>query len=286
MTVMLDSGGVPAAARRDHARDLMQHSFGLDFRVWGEWDDNHWARGTIRGLGPIQAMSATAGPARISVERSPAFIRRVPSDTYKIELLVSGNLVLAQDEREVVLRPGDVGICDLTRPMCLGFPGARPTSVLALLVPRALVPLPPEQLAELTAVRLSGQHGTSALLSAVLQRMALNLDEYDGADGVRISAAVVDLLVAALSNPLDQAKRLLLTGVEGHCSTGCMRTSRRTSTTRAWRRLPSRPRTTSRSAISTSSSRPRSRRWLDGSGTAAWSGAAGSSPIQPCGGRR
>ena len=204
MTVAMDSGVVPAAEQLDYARDLLRHSLALDFRPGGRWDEAHWGRGSISTLGPLTVMVATAGPARVSVERSPAFIRKVWSDTYKLELLLSGDLVVAQDDRQAVLRPGDLAICDMTRPMCLGLPGRAATQVMALLVPRALVPVPAEDVARSTAVRLSGQGGTPALASALLERLAGHVEEYGAANGVRISTAVIDLIGAMLAGRIDE----------------------------------------------------------------------------------
>lgn len=204
VTVAMDSGVVPATRQFDYARDVIRHSLALDFRAGGEWDKGHWGRGSINSLGPVQAMVATAGPARVSVERTPAFIRQFRSDTYKVELLLSGDLVVAQDDREAVLRPGDLAICDMTRPMCLGLPGRAATQVMALLVPRTLVPVLPDDVARSTAVPLSGQGGAPALASALLERLAGQLDEYGPADGVRISTVVIDLITAILAARLEQ----------------------------------------------------------------------------------
>jgi AraC-like DNA-binding protein len=209
MSVVMGSNVAPATAQLDFgselgfARDLVRQRLSLDFRPMGEWDARHWGSGAINSFGPIQAMVATAGPAPVSVERTPAFIRDVWSDTYKVELLLSGNLVVAQDDREAVLRPGDFAVCDMTRPLRLGLPGLADTRLMALLVPRALVAIAPHEVARLTAVRMATEHRTAGLVSTVLQRLARHLDEYDGAEAVRISTVVVDLLATAFAGCLD-----------------------------------------------------------------------------------
>jgi AraC-like DNA-binding protein len=209
MSVVMASDDAPATARLDFgseldlARGLIRQQLSLDFRPVGEWDARHWGHGSVNSFGPIQAMVATAGPAPVTVERTPAFIRDVWSDTYKVELLLSGNLVVAQDDREAALRPGDFAICDMTRPLRLGLPGLADTRVMALLVPRALIPVPPREVARLTAVSMAAGHRTSGLVSTVLQRLACHLDEYEGAEAVRISTVVVDLLATAFAGCLD-----------------------------------------------------------------------------------
>jgi AraC-like DNA-binding protein len=164
----------------------------------------HWDRGSINTFGPIQAMVATAGAARIPALPTPAFIREVDPETYKVELLLSGNLLVAQDEREAVLRPGDLTLCDMTRPWRLGLPGITDTRVMAVLVPRSTVPVAPRDVARLTAVRLPAEHPTAGLASAVLQRLARNLEDYDGADAARISTIIADVLVTALAGCIDR----------------------------------------------------------------------------------
>jgi AraC-like DNA-binding protein len=202
--VVADTGAALEPLRSECARDRVRQALGLDFRLCGDRRDARWVLGSITSLGPVQTKVATAGPARVAVERSAAFARQNPSDTYKLELLLAGRLVVAQDGREAALRPGDFAVCDMTRPLLLGYPGGSPTRVLALLVPRPLVPLSPAEVSGVTAVRMSGQHGTAGLLSALLVRLAGSVDEYDDADAVRVASTVVDLLVTVLAGRLDR----------------------------------------------------------------------------------
>jgi AraC-like DNA-binding protein len=216
--VTTGSAAVPARLPSEDARDRVQQALGLEFGLRGDRRDARWDIGSIASFGPVRTKVATAGPVRVAVERTAAFARRNKSDTYKLELLLAGRLVVAQDGREAALRPGDFAVCDMTRPLLLGYPGGSVTRVMALLVPRVLVSLSPAEMAEVTAVRMSGRHGTAGLLSALLVRLADSVDEFAEADAVRVAGTVTDLLATALAGRLDrrceptaeQARRSLL----------------------------------------------------------------------------
>jgi AraC-like DNA-binding protein len=199
-------------------RERIRQALGVEFRLRGDRREARWALGSITSLGPVQTKVATAGPARVTVERTAASVSQNWSDTYKLELLLAGRLIVAQDGREAALRPGDFAVCDMTRPLTLGYPGGPATRVMALLIPRPLMALSPAEMAAVTAVRMSGQNGTAGLLSALLVRLADSVDEYGDADAVRVASTVVDLLATALAGRLDrppaptseQARRALL----------------------------------------------------------------------------
>jgi hypothetical protein len=213
-----DSAAVLAPLPSEGARDRVHRALGLEFGLRGDWRDARWDIDSIASFGPVRTKVATAGPARVAVERTAAFARRNRSDTYKLELLLAGRLVVAQDGREAALQPGDFAVCDMTRPLLLGYPGDSVTRVMALLVPRALVSLSPAEMVDVTAVRMSGQHGTAGLLSALLVRLADSVDEFADADAVRVASTVTDLLTTVLAGRLDrpsaptaeQARRSLL----------------------------------------------------------------------------
>jgi AraC-like DNA-binding protein len=191
------------ASGLDELRDLVRETFALELRTWGDPDERHWARFSVSSLGAVQATAVSAGPAAAEVRRTPKLIRQVESDAYKLELLRSGDLALTQDGRQAILRPGDFALCDLSRPVSMRSSGDSRLRLVALTVPRTLLPLPPEQVARLTAVSISGQRGTGALVSSLLGQLAHHLDDCSPAEAARISTAVLDLLVGALARRLE-----------------------------------------------------------------------------------
>jgi AraC-like DNA-binding protein len=199
---------IPASDRVDQARHALRSNLALDFRVEGDPAPGHWGHGTFGSLGAIRSMVATAGPARSALYRTPKLIRRLDVDAYKVDLVLDGELVVDQDDRQAVLQPGDVAVCDLARPMCLGLPGAVTSNIMALIVPRSLMPAPVDDLSRMTAVRIRANDGAGALLSPLLRRLADHQHAFDAEEAARISTAILDLLVAALAGGLDPDRKV------------------------------------------------------------------------------
>jgi AraC-like DNA-binding protein len=195
---------IPASDRVDQARDALRSNLALDYRVDGDPTPGHWGSGAFSSLGAIRAMAATAGPGRAALYRTPKLIRRLDVDAYKVELVLDGELVVDQDDRQAVLRAGDIAVCDLARPMCLGLPGDVTSNIMALVVPRTLMPAPVDDLNRMTAVRIAGTDGAGGLLSLLLRRLAGRRQGFDAEEAARISTAVLDLLVGALAGGSDR----------------------------------------------------------------------------------
>lgn len=205
MSALISTDDVPDKERHDYWRHMMRETFALDYGYpWGRLDGFR-ARCSLAELGAVgtACLSFAGGPEAGAGEcrRTRKLIRQEDVDAYVIKFLLAGaHFVIAQDGRASCLRPGDFGISDLTRPAFAG--GAGRVRTLALTVPRALLPLPPDQVAEVTGVRLSGQKGPGALVSALVRRVAREIDAYGPAEAVRISSAVLDLVAATLAGRL------------------------------------------------------------------------------------
>lgn len=131
-------------------------------------------------------------------------------------MVARGSTVLAQDGRQASQAPGDLAFVDLSRPArWTNSPGAE---VIAVIFPRALLPLRPEQLAQLTGVRVPGHRGAASLASTLVRQLPQHLDTSRPAEAARVGGAVLDLLAAALAAllnrghevPADSRRRALL----------------------------------------------------------------------------
>jgi AraC-like DNA-binding protein len=67
------------------------------------------------------------------------------------------------------------------------------------------VPLPRDALERLTAVPISGRDGLGASISSLARHIAPRLEEQGPTDGVRLAAALMDLLIVMLAGRLDRA---------------------------------------------------------------------------------
>ena len=87
--------------------------------------------------------------------RTPKLIRQSDPDPeqYRVDLLVRGQLVVEQAGQEAALGPGDFAITDWSRPARWATATQRAVS---LMFPRALLPLPHDEVARLGGQRVLG----------------------------------------------------------------------------------------------------------------------------------
>jgi AraC-like DNA-binding protein len=190
----------PTTSRRDYWQHVVGTALGpVDLRVAGAVDVHD--RLVLGELGAVRVgvLSATQ-PGGAS--RAARHIRDTDPDFCKIDILVQGHGVVAQDGREAVLRPGDFTFVDLSRPAHWAMSAIR---IIAVVFPRSLVPLRRDELARMTAVPVAGDRGAGALISSLARQLPDHLDEYDDTEGIRLGTAVLDLLGAGIAARLDRA---------------------------------------------------------------------------------
>jgi len=135
------------------------------------------------------------------VERTPELIGRADKSYFKLSLMLNGTGLLIQDDREAVLQPGDLAVYDTNRPYSLVFGAEFRTMVV--MFPKHLVALPPEMMAQLTAVRISGHEGLGAMIVPYLTQLAGNLEQLSGATGARLTQSAMDLVTTLFTHELD-----------------------------------------------------------------------------------
>ncbi|WP_344669312.1 helix-turn-helix domain-containing protein [Catenulispora yoronensis] len=197
MSLTLRTADVALAERFDYWRSVVCDAF-VPLRAEPGEGDFHGELSTVR-LGAVQLSSVEANAH--TVRRTPRTIASSDRDYFKIGLQVRGYCVLTQDGREAPLTPGDFAVYDTTRPYSLSFDDTY--RQLVLMVPRARLRLKPEEVARITAVRVSGRHGIGALVSPLLLRLADHFDEYESPAGPRLADNIVDLLVTLISGQLE-----------------------------------------------------------------------------------
>jgi AraC-like DNA-binding protein len=210
----------PPAARLDYFRHALASTIApYDVHVEGE--------GALRGAsihaGQVATIGVTRvlGPGRFDCRRTPKLIRRSDPEFFKIDVQVRGRTVFEQSGREVALAPGEFTLMDLSRPSRVRNAGAG-QEVLAVQFPHAALPLRHDDLAQLTAVPVSGHSGLGAPISLLARHLARHLDDTGATDGARLAAALMDLLIVALAERLDRGaavsaatrKRALLVRVQ------------------------------------------------------------------------
>jgi AraC-like DNA-binding protein len=186
---------VPAAAREDYWRHVLGETLGPLEPV--DVPD----RVRVGDLGAVRVGELSQrrpGGAR----RTARHLRGVDRELCKVDVLSRGRGVVAQDGREAALAPGDMTLVDLSRPARWSM---SPVRCVAVTFPRALLPLSPDELGRLTAVRVPGDRGPGAPASAFVLGLAGRLGE---AGGARLGTALVDVLAVALASRLGRADAL------------------------------------------------------------------------------
>lgn len=140
----------------------------------------------------------------MELDRTRIMIRRSDPEVYHIALNLSGNQHLSQDRREVVFGPGDMTLYHSSRPFHTRADAriSREAAVV-LAIPHDVLPLPPDKVRALLAVRLSGRDGVGALVARYLQTLANEAYEFHPADAARLSFITLDLVSVMLARHLD-----------------------------------------------------------------------------------
>jgi AraC-like DNA-binding protein len=209
MTTSVAADDVPVASRREYWLHRLDETIGpLDLRTSGLDGRDRLRFGEIGALRVAELSAGGPGVARLAA-------RRPGPEVCKIDVLVRGSGVVEQDGRQARLRPGDLALVDLSRPVRWAM---APMTLVAVVFPRALLPLAADDTARLTGVRIAGDRGPAALASSLARRLAVDLDE--NRTGTRLGAAVLDLLAVGLASridrdvPADTRQRALLLRVQ------------------------------------------------------------------------
>jgi AraC-like DNA-binding protein len=201
MSVLIRVEDEPPRSRLDYFRHVVADTFvPFDLRI----DAGHDLRAQIRTgqVGTVQVTKVSAPP--LKAFRTAKLIRVSDPALFKLEVPVRGRTVFAQGEREAALDPGDFTLLDLSRPCQLVDRGEGHGNV-AVKFPHAALPLPHDELAQLTAVPISGRGGLGAAISSLARHMARHLDDHEQTEGARLATALIDLLVVALAERLNRS---------------------------------------------------------------------------------
>ncbi|MFD4668706.1 helix-turn-helix domain-containing protein [Lentzea sp. NPDC058450] len=161
-------------------------------------------RGRIRSSAADEVRISEISASAHLVERTPDLIARTERRYYKLSLILSGTGMLVQDDRQAVLRAGDVALYDTHRPYSLVFEESFRS--LVLMFPHRLLDMPDEPMRQLTAVRMSGKEGVGKVVVPFLAQLGSNLDQLGGPAGTRLAHSAVDLLGTLVAAELDLAR--------------------------------------------------------------------------------
>jgi AraC-like DNA-binding protein len=202
MSTLIHTDDLPAGDRFEFWRGAVSETW-VPMECHTEDEGAFWAQLRSGGLGAVTVNLMTTAPH--GVRRTPRLIRRSDPDLLKVFVLLRGNCVISQDDRHAHLAPADFVLYDVRRPYWARTVGddPRPIQALTFLFPPSLLPLPPAQLARLTAVRMTAGEGVGALTSRFLLQLARNLDHYSPAEATRLATAALQIVATRLAHELD-----------------------------------------------------------------------------------
>ena len=137
------------------------------------------------------------------VHRTPALIAQSNQRYFKLNLQLQGTGLLIQDNREAVLHPGDLSIYDTSRPYTLAFEGD--ARLMVLMFPWDALSLPPDCIAQLSALRMAADGGLAAIVGPFIAHLAENLEALSGPSGSRLATNALDLVSTMLHSELDMS---------------------------------------------------------------------------------
>ncbi|WP_406858802.1 AraC family transcriptional regulator [Streptomyces sp. HUAS MG47] len=154
-------------------------------------------------LGPVTVWHASLAPTRFW--RSTGGTRGGRREHLRVTLLLDGTMSLTQQSgRETVLGPHELHLADGAQP----FPvrphpqECRSLTGVGVNVPKALLPLPPQRVQDLSGRGFSAREGTGALLAEFLVGLVRQADVLRPCDASRLGTTVLDLVSAWLSHAL------------------------------------------------------------------------------------
>lgn len=137
-----------------------------------------------------------------TVERRSESITTATAPFGKLSLQLAGDCTVRQDGRESLLRPGDLAFYVTQRPYQLEYPGHHHSLVVHF--PQSFVHMPPEDVAGVTATRISGESGLGRVAVPLFEQLAMNFEILDGPHAGSLVRSALDMLVTVLSSELQQ----------------------------------------------------------------------------------
>lgn len=197
MRTIVTTESVARADRFDHWDHEMSQVFaGLDTRPV--------ARSLFRGhaaidsLGLLHLTSISSVPQRVSHTARTAAPHE--EDFYKVALQIAGTCVIEQDGTYGTLAPGDIALCDTSRPY--SFTYGTDFSTLLMLLPRPMLPVRPDDLRGLTARRITADDGVAAVVGPFLRSLSEQHCDFTGPAAGSLMDGAVALVTALVTEKL------------------------------------------------------------------------------------
>lgn len=184
----------------DHWKQLVADSF---VPLAAQTTDVDGFRGRMRARVLDRMSIVEVNASAHEVRRTPTLIAQAGERYFKLNLQLEGTGLLIQDNREALLRPGDLAIYDTSQPYTLAFEETARTMVV--MFPCDALSLPTDYVGQLAAVRMAGSTGLSGIVGNFIRQLSENLDVLSGPSGSRLATNALDLVSTMLHAEMDIA---------------------------------------------------------------------------------
>jgi AraC-like DNA-binding protein len=192
LPIVCDTSVVPAAERRDLWAEIVSQLV-VPHELFGPPGPGVDVRMSAADTGPLTFVDVEAsGPAQ-RIRRTSRLVRTTPGEHYALGLVQHGAMRVSCDDRQAVVRSGDLMFYDCARPYTTV--ADERVRVLTCVVPRDLLHIPPDRAARLMGVAIPGGTGIGWLMAPFLDRLA-RLAEDGTANVHGIAEAALDLIEA------------------------------------------------------------------------------------------
>jgi len=139
-----------------------------------------------------------------AVYRGASEIRRVPNEYFFANLQLSGDCLVRQDGREVLIKPGDFYVVDTTRQYDLIFTDWQ---ILCIRLPRHMLTPLLKTPTQSTAVRVCPVGGMGAITASFMRSLLDAPEELDAASQQALTSSLTNLLAVTLGATVDGGER-------------------------------------------------------------------------------
>lgn len=148
----------------------------------------------IAALGDVQLFDMYTSPHTVTQHN----VVPIPAQQAlcKLSLQLSGTTLLAQDDRECLLQPGDLALYVAHRPYRLHFEHDQRSLIIQF--PQELLHLVQNQISQVTAVPIRDDSGLGKVAVPLFEQLALNLHLLQGPHALQLVRSALEMLVTVL----------------------------------------------------------------------------------------
>ena len=141
-------------------------------------------------VGPLHLRTMQASPH--TFVRTRELVRRSDDDFYKVGLIRQGSSLLTQDDREVLLQPGELALYDSTRPYA--FRMSKHFEITVCMVPKRFFAMRADELSAATASTIDSRRSVGAVIPGFIDQLARHAGEFTPDQSEALASGLAELI--------------------------------------------------------------------------------------------